>query len=224
MKLLKFLMMNFYWRIDRFVEKVAKKYDRSGRKLLDIGAGTCKYRQLFTKLQYSSQDIEQNATNTIDFVGDWKKIETSSYDYILCTQVLEHLPDPHQAFREFKRILKPSGKLFLTTNFIYQIHMEPRDYFRFTEYGLKRLGEANGFKVEKLERQGGIFQTLAYLINTLPLRMGLEKSPWSYWFYIVMFSPVIVITNLIAVGLDTAIKSNSLVINYGVVYAASSKI
>ena len=123
-------------------------------------------------------------------------------------------------FQEFKRLLKPGGKLFLSTNFIYQIHMAPDDYWRFTEYGLKYLGKTAGFTIEKLEQQGGIFQALAYFLITLPLRIGLEKWQWSYWGYIVLFSPLIMVVNLAAVSLDRIFKTENVAINYGVVYAA----
>ncbi len=215
--ILKFLLMNFYFQIDWWVIKLAKQYDKKGKKLLDVGAGECRYKQYWQQLNYQSQDIKQNTNKTIDYVGEITKVP-AKFDYILCIQVLEHLKQPEAAFREFKRLLKPRGKVFLTTNFIYQIHMAPDDYWRFTEYGLKYLGESVGFKVEKLAVQGGIFQALAYLLITLPLRIGLEKWLWSYWLYIIVFSPVIMIINLIAVGLDRFIKTKSLAINYGVVY------
>lgn len=212
--ILKFLLMNFYFQIDWFVIRLARKYDRPGKKLLDVGAGECKYKKHFKKLVYKSQDVKQNTYKTIDYVGEVK----GKYDYILCTQVLEHVKKPEEMFQEFKRLLKPGGKLFLSTNFIYQIHMVPDDYWRFTEYGLKHLGKIAGFKIEKLEQQGGIFQVLAYLLITLPLRIGLEKQRWSCWLYIILFSPLIMILNLTAVGVDRIFKTKSLAINYGVVY------
>ena len=146
----KFLLMNFYFQIDWFVIRLARKYDRVGKSLLDIGAGQCRYKKHFKKLVYTSQDVKQNTDKTIDYVGEAK----GRHDYILCTQVLEHVKKPEKMFQEFKRLLKPGGKLFLSTNFIYQIHMAPDDYWRFTEYGLKYLGKTAGFKVEKLEQQG----------------------------------------------------------------------
>ncbi|MFH0942913.1 MAG: class I SAM-dependent methyltransferase [Candidatus Beckwithbacteria bacterium] len=217
--LLKFLLMNFYFQNDRWVINLAKKNNQKGKKLLDVGAGECGYKRYFNNLKYFSQDIKQNANKTINYVGKISGI-SGKFDYILCTQVLEHLKQPEQAFREFKRLLKPQGKLFLSTNFVYQIHMAPDDYWRFTEHGLKYLGEKVGFKVEKIEAQGGIFQVLAYVVITLPLRLGMEKWYWSYWLYIVIFSPGIIIINLLTVVLDKIFKNNSLAINYAVTYAA----
>ncbi|MDZ7587056.1 MAG: class I SAM-dependent methyltransferase [Patescibacteria group bacterium] len=212
--ILKFLMMNFYFQIDWWVIRLARKYDRKGKNLLDVGAGECRYKKYFNNLVYKSQDVKQNTPQTIDFVGKAK----GKYDYILCTQVLEHVKQPEQFFKELKCLLKPNGKLFLSTNFLYQIHMEPNDYWRFTEFGLKYLGKSVGFKIEKIEQQGGVFQVLAYVLITLPLRIGLEKYQWSYWLYIIMFSPLIIMINLTAVGLDKVFQTKSLAINYGVVY------
>jgi ubiquinone/menaquinone biosynthesis C-methylase UbiE len=119
---IKFIFINFYYQIERFVIDVANKYDKKGKKLLDVGAGASPYRKYFKNVKYVTQDITQNNKKTIDYVGDLNKglpmIKNSSFDYILCTQVLEHLTNPHKAFAEFKRILKSKGKVFLTTNFI----------------------------------------------------------------------------------------------------------
>lgn len=39
----------------------------------------------------------------------------SSFDIALCSDVIEHLPDPALCFREINRVLKPGGTLILTT-------------------------------------------------------------------------------------------------------------
>lgn len=212
--ILKFLLMNFYWQIDQFVINLAKKYDQKNKKLLDVGAGECRYRKYFKNLKYKSQDVKQNTNKTIDYVGKPK----GKYDYILCTQVLEHVPEPVKIFQEFKRLLKPGGKVFLTTNFVYQLHMEPNDYWRFTEHGLRYLGESAGFKIESLRAEGGIFQVLSYVVTTLPLRMGLEQWKIIYWLYLIIFSPFIMLVNLTAVVFDMFFPNKSLAINYEVIY------
>jgi len=218
----KYLMMNFYYRIDSFVLEVARKYDKKGFKLLDVGAGSRPYRKYFKKLEYYSQDVKQNETKTIDYVGDIqagiKEIKKGSMDYILCTQVLEHLTEPGRAFAEFGRILKKKGKLFLTTNFFYQIHMAPNDYFRFTEYGLEYLARSNGFEIERIESQGGVFQVISYLLSTWPIRVFLKEGSFFYYLYLVVFSPVIIVMNLMAMVLDIFDKKREVVVNYEAVF------
>ena len=62
-----------------------------------------------------------------------------AFDVVLCTEVLEHLHTPAAALAEMYRVLKPDGKLLLTTPFAYPIHYAPTDYYRYTRFGLLHL-------------------------------------------------------------------------------------
>ena len=219
---IKFLFMNFYYQIEKFIIFVSKKYDKKGKKLLDIGAGNYPYKGYFRKVKYFTHDIKQNKNKTIDYIGDLDKglpiIKDNTFDYLLCAQVLEHLKEPQKAFQEFRRILKTGGKLFLTTNFIYQIHMAPNDYYRFTKFGLKHLGQANGFIIEHLKPHGGIFSVLSSVLSTLPIRLFFKRNAFFYHLYLVLFAPLIILVNLSAYLLDFFDKDKELTINYEIIY------
>jgi SAM-dependent methyltransferase len=89
---------------------------------------------------YSCLDI--SAFPEVDIVADIQcmpQVESNQFDSIICTQVLEHVPDPFAAVNELYRILRPYGSLLITAPFLNNYHMEPDDYWRFTEYGLKHL-------------------------------------------------------------------------------------
>lgn len=219
---LKFIFFNLFFRIDYFVYGVARKYDLGGKRLLDIGAGNSPYRLYFKNLEYLTQDIRQNKANSIDYVGDINAglgaVSDESMDYILCTQVLEHLKKPEKAFSEFQRILKPGGKVFLSTNFIYEEHMIPDDYFRFTGYGLVYLGESNGFEVEHIRPHGGVFSVLSYVIIRIPIFLGMKRDSVFYYLYFIIFSIPIVILNLLCYLLDFLDRKKTLALNYEVVY------
>ncbi len=45
----------------------------------------------------------------------------ASFDYIVCIEGLEHIENPHQAVREFARLLRPGGRVLLTTPNILNI-------------------------------------------------------------------------------------------------------
>lgn len=77
----------------------------------------------------------------IDVRGDAQMMpfRTGGLDSILCTEVLEHLVRPEQAIDEMRRVLRPGGRLLLTTRFVFPLHDRPGDFFRFTKYGLRRL-------------------------------------------------------------------------------------
>jgi len=212
------IMHNHTYRLKTFVRLIAKNYDKRDKKLLDIGAGDCQYKSYFKNLKYYSQDIENNSQKNIDYVSDIKPIplKNASFDYLLCTQVLEHLKEPHLAFKEFYRILKKGGSLFLTTHLSFEEHLTPVDYFRFTRYGLKYLAESNGFKVEKIEPQGGRFIVLAKELQILFPR--LLKNKYLILIFYIVFSIPLFFLSLIFYLLDFLDKEKSLTLNYECIF------
>lgn len=109
----------------------------SAEETLDLGAGRSTYQDLFPNR--ISMDIDPTAAP--DVVGDIHDLPFSNerFPLILCTEVLEHCYSPHKAIAEMKRVLKPAGRLILTTRFIFPLHEIPNDYFRYTKYGLRSL-------------------------------------------------------------------------------------
>jgi len=210
------------YRIEQFIKNVSKQYDSEGKRMIDIGAENSPYKKYFKNLRYFTQDIQQNKNQTIDFIGDINEglpdIKDASFDYILCTQVLEHLREPHKAFKEFYRMLKPGGKLFLTTHMCYDAHMIPYDYFRFTKYGLKYLGESNGFKLEHIAPHGGIFQVIARIFDTLLIKLFFERESFFYYLYIVIFTIPIFIFNSLCYLLDFLDREKTMTLNYECIY------
>lgn len=103
----------------------------------------------------------------------------ASVDTLLCTAVLEHLERPEVAIWEMHRILKPGGYGILTAPLFWHLHEEPRDFYRYTEYGLKYLFTAAGFEIVEVKPLSGFVATfgqeLVYYLN--PLRRGLTKYP-----------------------------------------------
>jgi len=208
--------------IEQFIKKIAIQYDLEDKKLLDIGAEKCPYKNYFHKVKYFSQDIKQNKDQSINFIGDINKglpnIKDESFDYILCTQVLEHICEPDKAFKEFHRILKKNGRLFLTTHMCYDEHMVPYDYFRFTKYGLKYLGEANGFELKHIAPHGGIFQIIARIINTLPIKLFFKRDTIPYYLYIAVFTIPIFVFNSLCYLLDFLDREKAMTLNYECIY------
>lgn len=211
------VMRYHLYRIDKFIKKASVEYNFKGKKILDVGAGNSPYVRCFGNSDYMTQDVVQNVENSIDFIGDISEglplIKDNSFDCIICTQVLEHIKNPQNAFNEFYRILSPGGKLFLTTHLCFEEHMMPNDFFRFTKYGLKLIGESAGFEVLSVTPEGGIFQTLAHIINTLPIQILFKKGVF-YYLYILLFTPLMFIFNLICYFLDFLDKEKVMTINY----------
>lgn len=210
------IMHNHTYRLKRFVRSMAAECDRQGKKIIDIGAGTCQYKSYFKRARYFSHDIENNRQGTIDYAGPLSILPDNAFDRILCTQVLEHLKEPSSAFKNFYRILRKGGKVFLTTHMAFEEHLVPHDYFRFTRYGLRYLAESNGFRVEKIEPQGGRFVVLAKELQTLAPR--LLKNKYAVSIFYLLFSLPLFLSNLVLVLLDVLDKEKTLTLNYECVF------
>lgn len=207
---------NHTYRLKRFVRSVAAECDRQGKKIIDIGAGTCPYKNYFKKARYFSHDIENNQQGTIDYVGPLSILPDNAFDCVLCTQVLEHLKKPDAAFKDFNRILRRGGEVFLTTHMAFEEHLAPDDYFRFTRYGLRYLAESNGFRVESIEPQGGRFVVLAKELQTLVPRLLKDKG--AVLIFYLIFSWPLFIFNLLLVSLDFLDKEKTLTLNYECIF------
>jgi SAM-dependent methyltransferase len=82
----------------------------------------------------------------------------STYDVVICEQVLEHVIDPVKAARTLNDLLVPGGIAIVSTPFMIKVHELPQfgmfDYWRFTPRGLEALLERAGFEVETVGSWG----------------------------------------------------------------------
>jgi SAM-dependent methyltransferase len=114
----------------------------------------------------------------VRIIGDAQAlgVRDASFDVVLCTEVLEHLPEPQRAIDEMFRVLVPGGRLLLTTRFLFPIHDAPHDYFRFTKYGLRHL--LRRFEIVELEEETDAVGTLAVLLQRLGMQAEtLHRTP-----------------------------------------------
>ena len=87
-------------------------------------------------------------------------IREKQFDLVLCTEVLEHVSEPGKALQEIRRVLKPSGHLFISVPFLIGLHEEPHDYYRYTEHGLRYLLTREGFIIKRLRNRGNYLSIL----------------------------------------------------------------
>lgn len=135
-------------------------------RILDAGAGEGFYRSLFKHTQYHATDFCKidKVYSKPAYICDLSAIPVAEqkYDLVICTQVLEHVPDPFAVICEFYRVLKPNGRLFLSAPFFYEEHEIPYDFYRYTRYGLRNLVERAGFEINNLEWLEGYLGSLSY--------------------------------------------------------------
>lgn len=205
-------MHNHTYRIKKFV-KLISTYFNDKDKILDAGAGDAQYKRFFNDLNYISLDCVFHPR--LDIISDIENISCKNeyFSAIICIQVLEHLKDPQIVLKEFYRLLKKNGKLFISTHMAFPLHMEPFDYFRFTKYGLAHLAEKSGFKVEFINPQGGICIVISKLLQVLVPKLLNDNKYLSIIYYIIFSVPIFVI-NLILFLLDFLDRKKSITLNY----------
>lgn len=85
-------------------------------------------------------------------------LQDSTYDSVLCINVLEHIFNYQNVISETKRILKTGGTAIFAVPFLIQVHPSPNDHWRFTEQTLERLFKDAGFSEVTVESIGtGVF-------------------------------------------------------------------
>ena len=156
-----------------------------GLRLLDAGAGEKQFRALCSHLDYVSQDFARYepaedasglhpgswSNEGLDIVSDITAIPeaSASFDAVLCTEVLEHLPHPVKALEEFARLLRPGGVAIITAPFCSMTHFAPYHFSTgFSRYFYERVLPELGFEVIEITPNGNYFEYLAQELRRLP--------------------------------------------------------
>lgn len=103
----------------------------------------------------------------LDFECDLTKklpFEDQVFDTIILSDVLEHVPNPNNLWKEMARILTMNGRIIMNVPFYYWLHERPHDYYRYTEFALRRLIENSGLKLVQIECIGGSPEILADIL------------------------------------------------------------
>ncbi len=133
-------------------------------RLLDLGCGNAPYKAWFgAKVgQYVTADFPPiSQAVQVACSAETLPFQDASFDTVLCTQMLEHVPHPWLAAGEMARILKPGGVLILSCPQYWGLHEIPHDYFRFTPYGLRVLFPESGWEWKEHRQQGSTWAVIA---------------------------------------------------------------
>ncbi len=149
--------------------------------LLDVGCGQMPYKPLLIEpvgyvTTYIGLDFAGNAIhkNKPDICWHDGRIPLAdnSVDSAICTEVLEHCPDPSSVLKEIFRVLRPGGVLFLSVPFLWPLHEVPNDHYRYTPFALKRHLDSAGFSKVQLKATGGWNACLAQMLG-----LWVRRSP-----------------------------------------------
>lgn len=129
--------------IKEFMKGAAETYVEGSGRLLDIAPQVHEGARPYFPASIIIETLDINPESGCTHVGDICKhnsfIPDDTFDFVVCTEVLEHTLQPFHAADEILRILKPGGKLFLSVPFNFRIHGPLPDCWRFTEHGLRAL-------------------------------------------------------------------------------------
>jgi SAM-dependent methyltransferase len=122
-----------------------------GCRVLDFGSGAAPYRRMFEAAgaQYVTADIEGTADMHI-VPGAPLPADAGSFDFVVSFQVLEHVRDVPLYLREARRVLRPGGRLLLSTHGVWPFHPHPTDFWRWTSHGLRAQVEEGGFVIDRM--------------------------------------------------------------------------
>lgn len=134
------------------IEQFATGYATAGSTALDFGCGSQPYRTIFERrgLAYRGADFGDRADVVIAEDGSIAAPDASA-DLVLSFQVLEHVRDLDTYLAEARRVLRPGGRLLLSTHGTWLYHPHPEDHRRWTRPGLIHELEAGGWMVESCE-------------------------------------------------------------------------
>ncbi len=203
--------------------------------VLDVGAGSCPYREYFSHCDYRTQDFTSLSPeqlrgrcgyDKIDYVCDATNIPVSdaNFDVILCTEVLEHVPEPIKVINEFARILKPGGKVLLTAPLGSGIHQEPYHFYGgYTPYWYQKFLTEAGFSDIYIEPNGGFFkhygqESIRFAQMTIPWKLNTNIGLRFLWvpLWLVLLPWFALILPILCHFLDNLDKNQDFTIGYHV--------
>ena len=156
-------------RFETLIEDRVADFARAlpaGIRVLDAGAGECRYAREFSHCRYVAVDLAVGDADwdysRLDGVADLARLpfRDGSFGAAINIVVLEHVRDPRAVLEELSRVLAPGARLLLAAPQEWGVHQAPHDYFRYTGPGLQWLLDGAGFADIDIEAGGGFFTLL----------------------------------------------------------------
>jgi SAM-dependent methyltransferase len=108
-------------------------------RVLDIGGGRDAPHDAAWRATVDRVRLDLSPAHHPDVQADAERLPFSdgTFDATVMFEVLEHLADPPAAAAEVRRILRPGGTFVGSAPFVWPVHGDPHDYFRFSADGLR---------------------------------------------------------------------------------------
>jgi SAM-dependent methyltransferase len=103
--------------------------------IVEIGGYENYFKDRYKKGRYLNLD-RNPGEGVVDIVGDAEELSSlvaeNSLGGVFCISVIEHTGNPGKIINEIHRVIKPGGIAFVSSPWLFESHMEPQDYFRFS--------------------------------------------------------------------------------------------
>jgi SAM-dependent methyltransferase len=149
-------------------------------KLADLGCGHVPFYETYKPYITENTCIDwpnsAHVNQYLDVTCDLNQpipLPDSSFNTIIISEVLEHIAEPDLIWAEMNRLLIPGGKILLSVPFLYRIHEAPYDFYRYTEFALRKYASKNKLEVIELTAFGGLPEVLTDI-----MAKNLTKIPW----------------------------------------------
>jgi SAM-dependent methyltransferase len=109
-------------------------------RVLDIGGRLQPYRSLLRERIGNYIAIDQRITPLVDVgaTAEALPFRDGQFDFVICTQVFEYLPEPALGVAEIRRVLREGGALFLSAPSVF-LRNDEKECWRFLPEGLRHL-------------------------------------------------------------------------------------
>jgi SAM-dependent methyltransferase len=141
-------------------------------RLLDLGCGNVPlfeaYREMVDEVICVDWPQSLHQQQHVDAFADLTQplpFADASFDTVVLSDVLEHIPDPENLLSEISRVLRPEGSVVIGVPFFYWLHEVPHDFNRYTRYQLERLIKRAGLQLVHLTEIGGSPEVIADVVG-----------------------------------------------------------
>ena len=150
-----------------FFSEQLRQIKSSSKALLDLGSGRGQFMELYKDFEvYVGVDFSPyDSVSVILDLSENLPFHSNSFDFVVASNVLEHLTDSAKIIGESFRLIKPGGKFLGTIPFLMPVHQAPYDFVRYTPFALTMLLEAAGFTHVKVYALNSVGETFKYLFQ-----------------------------------------------------------
>ncbi len=154
-----------------------------GISVLDIGGRVQPYRVLLGSRvsRYVAADLRVTPLVNVAADGEALPFCDEEFDFVICTQVFEYLPDPNRVASEIRRVLRKGGYAFFSAPAIF-VRDSDKECWRFLPEGWRHV--LRGFESVEVIPEGnsfvGLFRTLnVFLVSFVRPRMLVPLLQWT---------------------------------------------